>query len=64
MKKFIEKILGFEIVEVKELEEDLSPIETVYEDDEISIELLEDKGTYYVTCVKNGYEFVAYYISK
>lgn len=64
MKKLVENALGFEIEEIFELDNDLFPIDTVYEDDEISIELLEDRKTYYVTYVENGYEFVGYYVAK
>ncbi|SKA08687.1 hypothetical protein SAMN02745174_02503 [Cetobacterium ceti] len=64
MKKLVEKALGFEVVEIKEVAAELAPIDTIYEDEKISVEILNDRQTYYVTDVEKDYSFVGYYIAK
>ena len=65
MKKTVEAILGFEVVEVSEIAGNLNLIEnsakynSLYD---VSVESLDDENTYYVTVLNDDtWEFEGYY---
>lgn len=67
-KKIVEEVLGFEVVEIarEEVSDELKILEelTEYnEDNTVSIEVLSDESTYYITRMDDGHEgeFIAYY---
>ncbi|MGL4954128.1 MAG: hypothetical protein ACRC4Y_01450 [Cetobacterium sp.] len=70
-RKIVEEVLGFEVVEIarEEVSDDLKILEelTKYNKDEtVSIEILNDETTYYVTRMDEDHEgeFIGYYRAK
>ena len=60
MEKLIMDLIGFEVIAV-EKNQDAETVETIFENETISIETTNVEGLYYVTNPNKNYEVIGYY---